>query len=254
MFGEESLCMYCTDDRRFPPLIRFSTMPFAGLPRALTLFRLPRKECTSEFCIRNTILIITFQRPLHISSAFHKFVPPILPDLSNSSGVDLNEFLGPPGWQLDDLLPPSRRTPSSSERTEGNSITPETLHHLLRLSGLPPPESANEESDLLSALHDQLHFVRHVQSVPTTDVKPLIRVGNEAVSDGGNVGPLSYEECVEEGKVEDIPGLEWKEWDVCALIGGSREDREYGWFVVQGDQLSDEEEECEEEHDEDKTA
>jgi len=59
----------------------------------------------------------------------------------------------------------------------------------------------------------------------------LIRVGNENVSEQGD-NLLTFEECVEEGRAEEIPGLEWKEWDVTSLNGGSREGREQGWFVV----------------------
>jgi hypothetical protein len=147
----------------------------------------------------------------------------------------LNDVLGSPGWKLDDLLPPSR--PKVLDQSDDNSITPETLQRLLRLSGLPPPQTPQEEHNLLSALHDQLHFVRHVQSVPTEGVEPLIRVGHENYP-GETAGVLSYDECVEESRLNNIPGLEWTPWDVCGLQGGSREGREEGWFIVKDEPTS----------------
>ena len=170
---------------------------------------------------------------MHSTIMRRQLKPPTPPDISNCSGVDLDEFVGSPGWTLDDLLPRHRIESSSTETDDDTSITPKTLHHLLNLSGLPPPKSAEEESKLLSALLDQLHFVKHVQSVPTDNVEPLIRVGDERGSEDGNTdGVLTFQECVEESDSETIPGLEWTEWDVCGLNGGSQEGRDQGWFVV----------------------
>jgi hypothetical protein len=187
-------------------------------------------------CITN-LLIDSFpsRRSLHTTLSPPQLTPPIPPDISKRRGVNLNEFLGPPGWNLNDLLPPNRSMPSTSpDATDNNPITLETLVHLLRLSGLPPPKSPQEESNLLSALHDQLHFVRHVQSVPTEGVKPLIRLGREPHPED-EIEALSYQECVEEGQSENIPGLEWKQWDICGLKGGSREGRDQGWFIINGE-------------------
>lgn len=209
------------------------------LPRASTILRLPRRQFCSEMCIRNTLVgSVPSRRPLHTTS---NLSPPIPPDISKRTGVDLNEFLDSPGWNLDDLLPPGRSKPSTSpDVTDDGSITPETLRHLLRLSGLPPPKSHREESNLLSALHDQLHFVRHVQSVHTSDVEPLIRVGHEPHPED-EIGVLSYQECVEESQSDSIPGLEWKQWDVCGLKGGSCEGRNQGWFIVNSEPTKPEE-------------
>ena len=200
-----------------------------ALPRAPGFVRLPRNRQSSVLCIRT---IEPFparrQRSIHTSFVTHKLAPPSPPDISKSTGVDLDDIVGSPGWKIDDLLPP--RAPSS-EHTSDNSITPETLRHLLHLSGLPPPQSTTEESNLLSALRNQLHFVRHVQSVPTENINPLIRIGHESDPEVDTVSVLSYEECVEESKSEEIPGLEWKPWDVCSLKGGSPEGREDGSFT-----------------------
>jgi hypothetical protein len=200
------------------------------LPWARTLLRLSKPKASCLTCIR------VQRRPLSVTLHLRKLAPVEPPDLSNDEGVNLEQFIGSPGWRLEDLLPPS-----CGEAVQGEeSITSETLNHLLQLSGLPQPKSLEEEEKLLSALHDQLHFVRHVQSVPTETVEPLIRVGNENAPESGTV--LTFEECVEEAQTAQIPGLEWKEWDVTNINGGSREGREQGWFIV-NDKLATEDEE-----------
>lgn len=201
-----------------------------ALPLASSPVRILNIRHGDVVCIRTLRpFVAKRQRPFCTSVISLKLTPPTPPDISKCERVKLDEILGPPGWKIDDLLPP--RIPSS-EHLPDDSIIPETLRHLLHLSGLPPPQTHPEESSLLSALHDQLHFVRHVQSVPTEDINPLIRIGRESDPEVDTVGVLSYEECVEESKSQEIPGLEWKPWDVCSLKGGSPEGREDGWFIV----------------------
>jgi len=204
------------------------------LPRATTLLCLRKPNQFGGTCIRKSVPS-TFVRSRYFYSAngTRQLKPPTIPDISDESGVDLDEFIGSPGWKLNDLLPPHRTGFSRTEADDDTSITSKTLQHLLNLSGLPPPKSPEEEIKLLSALHDQLHFVKHVQSVPTDNVEPLIRVGDErGVADGNTDGVLTFQECVEESESETIPGLEWTEWDVCGLKGGSQEGRDQGYFVV----------------------
>jgi Asp-tRNA(Asn)/Glu-tRNA(Gln) amidotransferase C subunit len=204
------------------------------LPRATTLLCLRKPSQFGGICIRKSVPSNAV-RSRYFSSAngTRQLKPPTIPDISDESGVDLDEFIGSPGWKLNDLLPPHRTGSSQTEADDDTSITSKTLQHLLNLSGLPPPKSPEEESKLLSALHDQLHFVKHVQSVPTDNVEPLIRVGDErGAADGNTDGVLTFQECVEESESETIPGLEWTEWDVCGLKGGSQEGRDQGYFVV----------------------
>jgi hypothetical protein len=214
------------------------------LPRGFCLLRIPTNRQSNVLCIRTIDPFVARpRRSFHASVVTHNLTPPTPPDISKCTGVDLNEVVGSPGWKIDDLLP--QRT-ASSERTSDNSITLETLRHLLHLSALPPPQTSQEESNLLSALHDQLHFVRHVQSVPTEHINPLIRIGHESDPETDTVGVLSYEECVEESKAEEIPGLEWTPWDVCSLKGGSPEGREDGWFTVKDTRTNQEKEQVHE--------
>jgi hypothetical protein len=61
----------------------------------------------------------------------------------------------------------------------------------------------------------------------------LVRIGDErGTGEVNSDGALTFEECVEESQLEMIPGLEWKQWDVCGLKGGSPEARAEGWFSV----------------------
>ncbi|KAF3766011.1 hypothetical protein M406DRAFT_243751, partial [Cryphonectria parasitica EP155] len=78
-----------------------------------------------------------------------------------------------PTWSVASLLPTQQPSPQEGP------ITPQTLHHLLRLSSLPPPSSPQEESSMLQTLHTQLHFVRDVQSVDTTGIAPLRSIRDE---------------------------------------------------------------------------
>ncbi|KZL79833.1 duf726 domain protein [Colletotrichum incanum] len=101
-----------------------------------------------------------------------------------SSSVRLSTFnsastlLSKPTWSVASLLPPSPKADAPQASTE-EPISHAKLHHLLRLSALPLPESEAEESAMLRTLHSQLHFVRDVQSVDTTGVEPLRSLRDE---------------------------------------------------------------------------
>ncbi|KAI1343959.1 hypothetical protein F5Y15DRAFT_368573 [Xylariaceae sp. FL0016] len=94
-------------------------------------------------------------------------------------------LLSKPTWSVRSLLPPADSTPSSTSASSSpqippiTSITPPALHHLLRLSALPQPTTPAEESSLLQTLNDQLHFVRAIQRVDTTGIKPLRAIRDE---------------------------------------------------------------------------
>jgi Asp-tRNA(Asn)/Glu-tRNA(Gln) amidotransferase C subunit len=81
-------------------------------------------------------------------------------------------ILANPSWSVRSLLP--RDTDVPSER-----ITSKQLHHLLRLSALPLPESPEKEAEMIETLQAQLYFVRDVQSVDTKGVEPLRAIRDE---------------------------------------------------------------------------
>ncbi|KAI8965015.1 hypothetical protein F5Y11DRAFT_48977 [Daldinia sp. FL1419] len=117
---------------------------------------------------------------------------------SSPSSSPLATLLSKPTWSVRSLLPDSSSTPSEE-------ISPRTLHHLLRLSALPPPTSPAEESQMLSTLSSQLHFVRSVRSVDTTGVEPLRAIRDETTL-GQREQTIGLEELKDALADEDFVG------------------------------------------------
>ncbi|KAI1210326.1 uncharacterized protein F4807DRAFT_459702 [Annulohypoxylon truncatum] len=114
---------------------------------------------------------------------------------------DLESILSKPSWSVRSLLPPP-----ASESTAGSpTITPQTLQHLLRLSALPPPRSAEEESKMLSTLESQLQFVRAIREVDTTGVEPLRSIRDETAQ-GMREQTIGLDQLQEALAKEDIVG------------------------------------------------
>lgn len=158
------------------------------------------------------------------------------------------EILAQPTWSARSLLPLSDAK-SSPEVAVGQDeeMTPSILRHLLRLSALPPPSSQEEESQLLNTLRSQLHFVRNIQSIDTSGVKPLVSIRDETAQGvqeqtigletlrealgkedviGHNKRPRRRRTVDLGKKKEQVPGVE--DWDV--LKGASEKVGRY--FVV----------------------
>lgn len=89
---------------------------------------------------------------------------------------ELEQLLAEPTWSVESLLPPATRAPDAPQ------ITSQHLHHLLRLSALPPPESAEQEQKMLDTLAAQLHFVGKIQEVDTTGIEPLRAIRDETAA------------------------------------------------------------------------
>ncbi|KAI6092817.1 hypothetical protein F4821DRAFT_253565 [Hypoxylon rubiginosum] len=129
------------------------------------------------------------------------------PSTRSSSGVsspsnNLGTLLSKPTWSVRSLLPSS----SSSASTESaTTITPKTLHHLLRLSALPQPSSAEEEAQMLFTLESQLGFVRAVREVDTTGVEPLRAIRDETAQ-GVREQTIGLEQLRETLAKEDVVG------------------------------------------------
>lgn len=124
------------------------------------------------------------------------------------------------------------------------TITSKQLHHLLRLSALPPPSSLEEENRMLSTLQSQLHFVRAIQSVDTAGVEPLRSLRDET-EQGKKEAEVGLEEMRAALEGEEVRG-KWhrrirrrkeskggdtaKVWDPLAMA-----ERKTGrYFVVEG--------------------
>jgi len=86
---------------------------------------------------------------------------------------ELEKLLGNTNWSPKDLLPTEEQVQQSTE------VNSKQLHHLLRLCALPPPQSVEEETKMLSDLRAQLHFVNEIQKVDTEGIKPLQSIRDE---------------------------------------------------------------------------
>lgn len=122
-------------------------------------------------------------------------------------------------------------------------VTTKQLHHLLRLSALPPPKDEQEEQKMLSTLSSQLHFVKDIQNVDTSGVEPLRSLRDETV-EGEKESELGLEAMKDALAKEEIRGKHHKrirrkrapvenvegEWDVM----GSATQKVGRYFVVEG--------------------
>jgi Asp-tRNA(Asn)/Glu-tRNA(Gln) amidotransferase C subunit len=158
---------------------------------------------------------------------------------SNFTSEDIASFLAKPTWSVQSLLP------SQATTSQSPSITPEKLRHLLRLSALPQPADKAEETAMLKTLESQIHFVKEIQLVDTTDVEPLRSIrdeSDEAVKES-TIGLDDLKEAMAKERVvgrskriqriqtEKIPHPESEEWDGNALGSASKTIGKY--FVVQ---------------------
>jgi Asp-tRNA(Asn)/Glu-tRNA(Gln) amidotransferase C subunit len=89
---------------------------------------------------------------------------------------ELEQLLAEPTWSVESLLPPK------AQPLDAPQITSQQLHHLLRLSALPPPKNAGQEKKMLETLAAQLHFVGKIQEVDTTGIEPLRAIRDETAA------------------------------------------------------------------------
>ena len=113
--------------------------------------------------------------------------------------LDIAALLSKPTWSVRSSLLPS----ASEKPTE--EITPQTLHHLLRLSALPQPKSPEEEAEMLKTLHSQLYFVKDIQSVDTEGVEPLQSIRDET-KDGIREATIGLDDLRETLNAEEFVG------------------------------------------------
>ncbi|GAW13175.1 hypothetical protein ANO14919_025550 [Xylariales sp. No.14919] len=146
-----------------------------------------------------------------------------------ASAADLASLLSQPTWSVRSLLPPSTSEPSTT-------VPPKTLHHLLRLSALPPPRTPDEESQMLATLSSQLHFVRAIQSVDTAGIEPL-RVIRDETAQGLSEQIIGLEEMRDTLMFEDMVGQARRPRRRPRLPTQSLThtlDQEEGWDVLAG--------------------
>ena len=156
---------------------------------------------------------------------------------AHESQLDVQNLLSKPTWSVASLLPPK------DQSTQPVEISSKQLHHLLRLSALPPPKDADEEAKMLSTLSSQLHFVKQIQKVDTTGVEPLRSLRDETAQ-GDKEAELGMEALADALAQEKVRGKYHKrirrqrdeaakkqeeEWDVF----GTAERKVGRFFVVE---------------------
>lgn len=153
--------------------------------------------------------------------------------------VNVEQLLEQATWSVESLLP------SDQGVTDTPRITSKQLHHLLRLSALPPPKSAEDEAAMLKTLAAQLHFVNDIRKVDITGVKPLQSLRDETAV-GQKEEEVGMEDLKEAFAQEEIKGAYHKKirrrqdmpidkegsevWDVL----GSAQKKVGRYFVVEG--------------------
>jgi Asp-tRNA(Asn)/Glu-tRNA(Gln) amidotransferase C subunit len=152
---------------------------------------------------------------------------------------ELEQLLAEPTWSVESLLPPKAQPPDAPK------VTSQQLHHLLRLSALPPPETPEQEQKMLDTLAAQLHFVGKIQEVDTTGVEPLRAIRDETVA-AEEEQTITMETLADALKNEKIIGTHYKRiqrdatpvdakdtesWDVL----GSAERKAGKYFVVESE-------------------
>lgn len=157
-----------------------------------------------------------------------------------NSTKSLDEILGTPTWSVHSLLPPD------AEHTDAPAISSNRLHHLLRLSALPAPATAEEEERMLKTLSSQLHFVKEIQRVNTEGVTPLLALRDEtlAAEEANEISLNTMKETLEKEEVfgkhhkrirrqETMPeeSKEAEDWDVL----GYAQRKAGKYFVVESE-------------------
>lgn len=151
----------------------------------------------------------------------------------------IEKLLQKPTWSVDSLLPPETPQPDAPK------VSSTQLHHLLRLSALPLPETPEEEVKMLETLSAQLHFVGEIQQVDTSGVVPLRAIRDETLANEEDQAitleslkdALAQEEVIGKHyrrvkrKTDPIDAKEVEDWDV---LGNA--DRKVGkYFVVESE-------------------
>ncbi|KAF2834597.1 hypothetical protein M501DRAFT_1009055 [Patellaria atrata CBS 101060] len=142
-----------------------------------------------------------------------------------SSSLDIDALLSKPSWSVRLLLPTA-----DSQNNDVPAITSDHLHHLLRLSALPFPQSADEEAKMANTLESQLHFVKEIRQVNTKDIQPLRSIRDETVKAEKEIEIVlsSLQNTItEEDKVSALPGRERKK----RVVTNATQEAEY-WNVI----------------------
>ncbi|PGH12825.1 hypothetical protein AJ79_04049 [Helicocarpus griseus UAMH5409] len=153
--------------------------------------------------------------------------------------TDPATILSKPTWSVKSLLP------HDSPHVDEHTVTSKQLHHLLRLSALPPPSSTAEEEEMIKTLESQIHFVGEIQQIDTAGISPLrsirddtengraLRALDDKTFDELNKGTryVGRRRRIERQKAGRITHPDGEVWDGDALKAASKTMGRY--FVVQ---------------------
>ena len=111
---------------------------------------------------------------------------------------DFEGMLKDPSWSVKSLFESEGSAPAPA-------VTKKQLHHLLRLSALPLPESEDQEARMIKDLQAQLKFVRAIQEVDTEGVEPLQSIRDET-KDAERENEITVTTLREEFDKEEVVG------------------------------------------------
>lgn len=146
---------------------------------------------------------------------------------------EIEAALAKPKWSVKSMLP--------NEGEQEPTVSQAQLHHLLKLSALPLPKSADEEARMLKTLEAQIHFVKEIQGIDTTHVKPLVAIRDETAANVKEemITLEKLQPCLDQEEKVGINGtirrrkptemLKDSEWDPFEL-GEGKESRKKGRF------------------------
>ncbi|KAF2639279.1 hypothetical protein P280DRAFT_57997 [Massarina eburnea CBS 473.64] len=143
-------------------------------PSASTIFVIFAMFASRSFTGRRC-LVQNLGRPI---APFHSSSRRARPNstIKQIDASELESVFAKPTWSVESLLPPKHEDLSALK------ISSKQLHHLLRLSALPLPETPEQEKDMLDTLSAQLHFVGQIQKVDVDGVKPLRAIRDETTA------------------------------------------------------------------------
>lgn len=150
---------------------------------------------------QNMVALSAFQRAVRFSRLQKSFGTK--QTYSTASKLDVEKLLSTPSWSVTSLLPSTKSDHDAPE------VSSKQLHHLLRLSALPSPKDAAEEEKMLSTLSSQLHFVKDIQAVDTTGVKPLKSLRDET-AEGEKEAEFGLDAMKDVLAMEDVRGKHHK--------------------------------------------
>ncbi|TVY80374.1 hypothetical protein LSUE1_G007475, partial [Lachnellula suecica] len=141
----------------------------------------------------------TLRSPFFQSRAVSILRLPTKKNPNPNEPTDIDALLSEPTWAVRDLIT------KKLKRENVPKIKPKHLHHLLRLSALPLPETPEEEKKLQDAIQQQLRFVKKMQKVDTEGVEPLQGIRDET-SEGRMEATIGLEELRGALAMEDVRG------------------------------------------------